>query len=190
MTGMITRLARVLAALTAVPLLTLGALPAAATTHHHPPVAASAPAGMTLVPAGVTVEHGKRVTWYDICTNAEPSLCILSNGPGNAVTVVGAGYVKWQAILAGPNGDIEWQNGSGNCMKATTGAGLIVTVINGACDGGASKHWRIGGNGNLTFYSAYTGGFMGIDGHPTSGDFVRTGPGDSGFYYGWTDRIV
>jgi len=183
--GSATLVAAVLAVGGAVP--ALGA-PAAAHhgTHTQAPVhrnTHAAPAVMVAVPAGTTVVHGKRVTWSHICTNAEQSLCETANGAGNTNTVVPSGYNKWQAISVGGS-DIEWQNGSGNCMKAST-PGDFVTVINGPCDGGVNKRWTVGGQGNVTFYSAYAGGYMGVGGHPFNGSHVVIGQAQSGFYYGW-----
>ena len=141
----------------------------------------TAPGGMHLVPAGVTTSHGKRISWYHICTYTEQGLCLLANGAGNNVTIANNGYNKWQAIPDG--GPIEWQNGSGNCLKAQ--ANTAVTVTSGACDGGASKDWTVGGSGNVTFHSSYAGGYMGINAHPFNGALVSVDPAQQGFYYGW-----
>jgi hypothetical protein len=129
--------------------------------------------------APVAAQQAKRVTWYHICLALNTHLCEMANGAGPNLTVVSSGANKWQAIPDG--GPIEWQNGSGNCMKATDTGN--VTVINGACDGGASKDWVVGGQGNLTFHSNYAGGYMGVN-QATNGQFVYTG-GGSGFDYGW-----
>ena len=177
-----TRLRATLAALAA-PILILAALAQPAAAAAQPRAAHPPAAHLVLQPAGVTVEHGKRISWYHICTYSEQSLCEIANGAGNTITVVPSGYNKWQAIgLA--NGNIEWQNGSGNCMKAST-PGDFVTVINGPCDGGSNKRWAVGGSGNVTFYSAYAAGYMGVNGHPFNGSQVVIGQAATGFYRGW-----
>ena len=119
------------------------------------------------------------VTWYHICMALDHNLCAMANGAGPDLTVVTSGANKWQAIPDG--GPIEWQNGSGNCMKATDTGN--VTIVNGACNGGASKDFTVGGSGNLTFHSNYAGGYVGVD-QALSGEHVHIG-GGSGFDYGW-----
>lgn len=119
------------------------------------------------------------VTWYHLCLALNHNLCATANGTSSNLTVVSSGANKWQAIP--DNGPIEWQNGSGNCMKATDTGN--VTIVSGACDGGASKDFTVGGSGNLTFHSHYANGYVGVN-QASPGQFVFIS-GGSGFDYGW-----
>lgn len=149
-------------------------IPASSAATHAKP-------GLVATPAGVSYQNGKRVTWWHICAHTNTSLCLVGHGAGNQVTVQSSGYFKWQSIPDG--GQIEWQDGANNCLKAQSNG--VVTITGAVCDGGASKDWNVGGSGNVTFYSSYAAGYMGLNGAPTNGSDVFTGVAQTGFFYGW-----
>jgi hypothetical protein len=128
-------------------------------------------------------QHGKRVTWYHICMAVNHSLCEIANGTGNNLTVENTGANKWQAIADPDSGDIEWQNGSGHCMVATSNGN--VTVIGAGCnDASDNQDWEVGGSGNLTFFNQAAVTYMGTFG-PQAGKYVYVRSMSGNFYAGW-----
>ena len=145
-------------------------------------IAAAAAAALALT-APAHASAAKRVTWYHICMATNHSLCEQAHGAGHNLTVESSGANKWQAIADPDSSDIEWQNGSGNCMVATSTGD--VQIISGACnDASSNQDWKVGGTGNLTFFNQAAVTYMGTFG-PNAGNKVYVRSMSGNFYAGW-----
>ncbi len=69
-------------------------------------------------------------TSFHICLKNAPSYCLQSNGPGSQVTITNSGsYANFHVVRTDNVGNIQLENGSGNCLRA--GDNFVVKIENG-----------------------------------------------------------
>lgn len=125
---------------------------------------------------------------FRICQLNDKSECLVSNGPGNQVTIGTSSYADFHVVNerivdGGEVGEYQFENAAGNCLRA--GDGNVVKLENGACSGDADW-WKDSGT---EIISVQYGDPM-LAHHDTSGDNVWHETSVSGDWVQWTGQPV
>jgi hypothetical protein len=108
---------------------------------------------ITFAGAGLamTASPARAASSFHICLLNARSLCLQSNGPGNQVTLTSGSSADFTVVNTAPDGEntrYQFENGSGNCLRA--GDGGVVKIENGPCSGDAD--WWLAAASSLISY--------------------------------------